>query len=573
MPLRTNALMLLDDTIKTITSGAITITQLYHSAAAESGTTDDLDTISIDTAALKTTDGGNTFRPFVVIRADTGDTITVKHGTGNIYLNNAADYALSGNKQLLLFYDGTNWTDLAATATGTGTIGGSTGATDNRIIRADGTGGSTIQSSAVTIDDNGNVSGVNTLGYVDATELTIASGAVTRTASYHRIDTEGDAASDDLDTISGGTAGQKLIIRAENTARDVVIRHNGGGTGNIRTYDGNNITLDETYKAVELIYDGTNWLVVGVTSGGGSGDVVGPASSTDNAIARFDGITGKLLQNSSATVNDSGQLYTPQINDSNGNELIKLTTTASAVNELTIANAATGNAPSIAASGDNTDVGIAINPKGAGAVRINGPVGVNTAPNASALVDMSSTAQGLLIPRMTTAQFAAISSKATGLMAWDTDLKAIVEYDGSAVRQIASRLPKRATMWHDEATVIAGNALIIGIGTSQIYNSYVYQSPSALNDEFEHECYIAAGTYTLSVLGVTSSDSGIITWYVDGGSVGTTDMYSGGASNVIKTVASVVIATSGYHAIRGKLASKNASASDYRAYLNKYWFK
>jgi hypothetical protein len=36
------------------------------------------------------------------------------------------------------------------------------------------------------------------------------------------------------------------------------------------------------------------------------GDVAGPASSTDNAIARFDGTTGKIVQNSTATVSDTG---------------------------------------------------------------------------------------------------------------------------------------------------------------------------------------------------------------------------------------------------------------------------
>jgi hypothetical protein len=36
------------------------------------------------------------------------------------------------------------------------------------------------------------------------------------------------------------------------------------------------------------------------------GDVVGPASSTDNAIARFDTTTGKLLQNSVVTIGDTG---------------------------------------------------------------------------------------------------------------------------------------------------------------------------------------------------------------------------------------------------------------------------
>lgn len=41
------------------------------------------------------------------------------------------------------------------------------------------------------------------------------------------------------------------------------------------------------------------------------GNVVGPASSTDNAIARFDGATGKLLQNSNPTIDDNGNLTVP----------------------------------------------------------------------------------------------------------------------------------------------------------------------------------------------------------------------------------------------------------------------
>jgi len=42
------------------------------------------------------------------------------------------------------------------------------------------------------------------------------------------------------------------------------------------------------------------------SGGGGSGDVVGPASATDNAYARYDGTTGKLLQNSQTTEDDNG---------------------------------------------------------------------------------------------------------------------------------------------------------------------------------------------------------------------------------------------------------------------------
>jgi hypothetical protein len=44
------------------------------------------------------------------------------------------------------------------------------------------------------------------------------------------------------------------------------------------------------------------------TAASGGGDVTGPASSTDNAIARFDLTTGKLIQNSSVIVDDSGSI-------------------------------------------------------------------------------------------------------------------------------------------------------------------------------------------------------------------------------------------------------------------------
>lgn len=48
----------------------------------------------------------------------------------------------------------------------------------------------------------------------------------------------------------------------------------------------------------------TQW--IDPPTGSGSGDVVGPASATDNAIVRFDSTTGKLIQNSSVFIDDSG---------------------------------------------------------------------------------------------------------------------------------------------------------------------------------------------------------------------------------------------------------------------------
>jgi len=47
---------------------------------------------------------------------------------------------------------------------------------------------------------------------------------------------------------------------------------------------------------------------LGPIGGSASGDVVGPSSSTDNAIVRFDGTTGKLIQNSTVLISDGGDI-------------------------------------------------------------------------------------------------------------------------------------------------------------------------------------------------------------------------------------------------------------------------
>ena len=58
-------------------------------------------------------------------------------------------------------------------------IGGSTGATDNRLVRSDGTGGKTIQSTGITVDDSGNIS----VGGVSV--------PLVATAAQYRSDTSG----------------------------------------------------------------------------------------------------------------------------------------------------------------------------------------------------------------------------------------------------------------------------------------------------------------------------------------------------------------------------------------------
>lgn len=108
---------------------------------------------------------------------------------------------------------------------------------------------------AVSFNANGTLSDITKLILTPASELTIAAGVITVTGSFHKIDTAGDAASDDLDTINGGTDGQILILRAEDTTRTVVVKD---GTGNMNL--NGDFSLDNFRDTITLILDGATWI-------------------------------------------------------------------------------------------------------------------------------------------------------------------------------------------------------------------------------------------------------------------------------------------------------------------------
>jgi hypothetical protein len=74
-----------------------------------------------------------------------------------------------------------------------------------------------------------------------------------------------------------------------------------------------------------------------------------------------DAIDGILVGHNQDGTHDPAILY-----DTNGNEEIKFTTTASAVNEITVTNAATGNAPELSATGGDTNIDLKLKGKGTG---------------------------------------------------------------------------------------------------------------------------------------------------------------------------------------------------------------
>lgn len=102
-----------------------------------------------------------------------------------------------------------------------------------------------------------------------ATELTLdAAGAITVTQMVHTVDTLGDAASDLLVTINGGTTVGLLILRPAHTDRSIVVDT---GADNIVLQGGSDITLDDITDHIMLFWDTTNSKWVDFGGGGGGG--------------------------------------------------------------------------------------------------------------------------------------------------------------------------------------------------------------------------------------------------------------------------------------------------------------
>ena len=95
-----------------------------------------------------------------------------------------------------------------------------------------------------------------------------------------------------------GAPGAAATVICPTASKVYIIKNSvtGGYAVTLKTSAGTGISVPNGGTAL-LYCDGTN-----VVSGGGlNGDVVGPASATDTAIATFDGVTGKLIKNNAST--------------------------------------------------------------------------------------------------------------------------------------------------------------------------------------------------------------------------------------------------------------------------------
>ncbi len=194
--------------IFTIATGAITPTRVNVVLAAESGTSDTLDTMATGSMS----DGG-----FVILSVDTGDTITINHAEGSagqIHLADSFDFVMSGDDRLLVQRDGADWYELArASATPRarfmGTEQASTSGTTIDFtgipagvrsidIMFEGVSVDGTQDMLIQIGDSG---GFETTGYVSTTMLIANGGSATSTSSTAGFVFSSNAATDVLSGI------------------------------------------------------------------------------------------------------------------------------------------------------------------------------------------------------------------------------------------------------------------------------------------------------------------------------------------------------------------------------------
>ena len=206
----------------------------------------------------------------------------------------------------------------------------------------------------------GGVLSISIAGGAGNQDLTIADGALTGTAQQRILE------------FTGSISGARVIRFPLLTETFYIIKNGTSGSHTVQlkavSGSGATVTFSATDKGYKLIY------LDGVATNTGLFEAV-LGNDGDVTLTGTQTLTNKTLTSPKIGTN---------ILDTGGNELLVLTATSSAVNELTLANAATGGAPKFTASGGDSNISINLIPKGTGAVQANG-VGLATTGKAIAM--------------------------------------------------------------------------------------------------------------------------------------------------------------------------------------------
>ena len=196
------------------------------------------------------------------------------------------------------------------------------------------------------------------------TEQSIAGGAQTTTLSVSDGST-GATLSHRMIEFTGSITGNQVVTIPLDVQQFYFLRNSTSGAYTVQfkyvSGSGASVTFSATDKGDKVVFasasDGTNPIIKEVALGLSS--IVSDTSPQ---------LGGDLDTNSFNIAFDDAH----GINDENGNEQIVFQTTSSAVNQLDITNAATGNAPSIQATGGDSNIDLKLGPKGTGNIEILG---------------------------------------------------------------------------------------------------------------------------------------------------------------------------------------------------------
>ena len=188
-------------------------------------------------------------------------------------------------------------------------------------------------------------------GGAQTTALTVADGALTGTAQARMIEFTGSISGSQIVTIPNDVVNFYILKNGTSGAQTVQFKYASGS--------GDTFTFATGNKGTALLFasgnpDATNPKIIEIQTGG---DVVDDTSPQ---------LGGNLDTNDFNIAFDDAH----GIIDENGNEQLIFQTTGSAVNQFDMTNAATGNAPSISATGGDTNIDVAIIPKGSGETKI-----------------------------------------------------------------------------------------------------------------------------------------------------------------------------------------------------------
>ena len=185
-------------------------------------------------------------------------------------------------------------------------------------------------------------------GGAQTTALTIADGALTGTAQARMIEFTGSITGNQVVTIPLDVENFYILKNSTSGSYTVQFKYVSGS--------GSTFTFAATNKKTAIVQatanDGTNPDIIEVQTGG---DVVDDTSPQ---------LGGNLDTNSFNIIFDDAH----GITDENSNEQLFFTTTGSAVNYLNVTNAAASGDPKLSALGGDTNIDLAISPKGSGEV-------------------------------------------------------------------------------------------------------------------------------------------------------------------------------------------------------------